>query len=214
MNIILNNQLAEQPSFSARVSVKKSYYIVGLDLKTKFSFFLILSLQATNSHVNVITRRFFFYSRRTRGPLIICVECESGKMSLDGKLSQTNQLAALESKIDCNQIGVDVIYIYKETFHTPITLSLYIYISIMANIPCLFAPYRFLWNKFEESYTPTIEDFHRKLYRIRGEVHQLDILDTSGNHPFPAMRRLSFLTGIPILSYIIIKSNLKQLQRY
>lgn len=49
--------------------------------------------------------------------------------------------------------------------------------------------------KFEESYTPTIEDFHRKLYRIRSEVHQLDILDTSGNHPFPAMRRLSFLTG-------------------
>nr|CAD7588352.1 unnamed protein product [Timema genevievae] len=54
---------------------------------------------------------------------------------------------------------------------------------------------RFLNNKFEDSYTPTIEDFHRKLYRIRGEVHQLDILDTSGNHPFPAMRRLSFLTG-------------------
>lgn len=54
---------------------------------------------------------------------------------------------------------------------------------------------RFLGGKFEESYTPTIEDFHRKLYRIRGEIHQLDILDTSGNHPFPAMRRLSFLTG-------------------
>ncbi|XP_063848984.1 GTP-binding protein Rhes-like [Scylla paramamosain] len=54
---------------------------------------------------------------------------------------------------------------------------------------------RFLNNKFEESYTPTIEDFHRKLYRIRGDVYQLDILDTSGNHPFPAMRRLSFLTG-------------------
>ncbi|XP_044735880.1 GTP-binding protein Rhes [Chrysoperla carnea] len=54
---------------------------------------------------------------------------------------------------------------------------------------------RFLGGKFEESYTPTIEDFHRKLYRIRGEVYQLDLLDTSGNHPFPAMRRLSFLTG-------------------
>lgn len=54
---------------------------------------------------------------------------------------------------------------------------------------------RFLGGKFEECYTPTIEDFHRKLYRIRGEVHQLDLLDTSGNHPFPAMRRLSFLTG-------------------
>ncbi|XP_045592687.1 GTP-binding protein Rhes isoform X2 [Procambarus clarkii] len=54
---------------------------------------------------------------------------------------------------------------------------------------------RFLNNKFEDTYTPTIEDFHRKLYRIRGDVYQLDILDTSGNHPFPAMRRLSFLTG-------------------
>ncbi|XP_063623192.1 GTP-binding protein Rhes [Cydia splendana] len=54
---------------------------------------------------------------------------------------------------------------------------------------------RFLGTKFEDSYTPTIEDFHRKLYRIRGEVYQLDLLDTSGNHPFPAMRRLSFLTG-------------------
>lgn len=54
---------------------------------------------------------------------------------------------------------------------------------------------RFLGNHFEEAYTPTIEDFHRKIYRIRNEVHQLDILDTSGHHPFPAMRRLSFLTG-------------------
>ncbi|XP_070617513.1 dexamethasone-induced Ras-related protein 1 isoform X1 [Erythrolamprus reginae] len=54
---------------------------------------------------------------------------------------------------------------------------------------------RFLNGHFEDQYTPTIEDFHRKLYSIRGEVYQLDILDTSGNHPFPAMRRLSILTG-------------------
>ncbi|XP_065113704.2 dexamethasone-induced Ras-related protein 1 [Paramisgurnus dabryanus] len=54
---------------------------------------------------------------------------------------------------------------------------------------------RFLNGRFEEQYTPTIEDFHRKLYSIKGEVYQLDILDTSGNHPFPAMRRLSILTG-------------------
>ncbi|XP_070617514.1 dexamethasone-induced Ras-related protein 1 isoform X2 [Erythrolamprus reginae] len=53
---------------------------------------------------------------------------------------------------------------------------------------------RFLNGHFEDQYTPTIEDFHRKLYSIRGEVYQLDILDTSGNHPFPAMRRLSILT--------------------
>lgn len=54
---------------------------------------------------------------------------------------------------------------------------------------------RFLNGRFDEQYTPTIEDFHRKLYSIKGDVYQLDILDTSGNHPFPAMRRLSILTG-------------------
>lgn len=50
-------------------------------------------------------------------------------------------------------------------------------------------------NSRKVTHPRSIEDFHRKLYRIRGEVHQLDVLDTSGNHPFPAMRRLSFLTG-------------------
>lgn len=54
---------------------------------------------------------------------------------------------------------------------------------------------RFLTGRFDDQYTPTIEDFHRKLYSIRGDAYQLDILDTSGNHPFPAMRRLSILTG-------------------
>ncbi|XP_055335533.1 dexamethasone-induced Ras-related protein 1-like [Paramacrobiotus metropolitanus] len=54
---------------------------------------------------------------------------------------------------------------------------------------------RFLHNEYTDIYTPTIEDFHRKIYKIRGEAFQLDILDTSGIHPFPAMRRLSFLTG-------------------
>jgi len=54
---------------------------------------------------------------------------------------------------------------------------------------------RFLNGRFDEQYTPTIEDFHRKLYSIKGDNYQLDILDTSGNHPFPAMRRLSILTG-------------------
>ena len=54
---------------------------------------------------------------------------------------------------------------------------------------------RFLSNCFDDKYTPTIEDFHRKVYRIRGESYRLDILDTSGNNPFPAMKRLSLLTG-------------------
>ena len=54
---------------------------------------------------------------------------------------------------------------------------------------------RFLNGHFNEQYIPTIDEFHRKLYRIRGEVYQLDVLDTSGNLPYPAMRRLSILTG-------------------
>jgi len=54
---------------------------------------------------------------------------------------------------------------------------------------------RFLGDHFKDAYTPTIEDFHRKFYRIRGETYRLDILDTSGNDPFPAMRRLSLMTG-------------------
>lgn len=58
---------------------------------------------------------------------------------------------------------------------------------------------RFLDNKYSDKYTPTIEDFHRKIYKIKGEPYRLDILDISGNDPFPAMRRLSLLTGNPKL---------------
>jgi len=54
---------------------------------------------------------------------------------------------------------------------------------------------RFLDNRFDDKYTPTIENFHRKMYNIRGESYRLDLLDTSGNNPFPAMRRLSLMTG-------------------
>lgn len=64
---------------------------------------------------------------------------------------------------------------------------------------------RFLNGRFDEQYTPTIEDFHRKLYSIKGDVYQLDILDTSGNHPFPAMRRLSILTGTQLQQLFILK---------
>jgi len=54
---------------------------------------------------------------------------------------------------------------------------------------------RFLENRYDDKYTPTIENFHRKIYRIRDEAYRLDLLDTSGNNPFPAMRRLSLMTG-------------------
>ncbi|OQV15387.1 Dexamethasone-induced Ras-related protein 1 [Hypsibius exemplaris] len=65
---------------------------------------------------------------------------------------------------------------------------------------------RFLHAEFQDTYTPTIEDFHRKIYKIRGEAFQLDILDTSGIHPFPAMRRLSFLTGDAFILVYSIES--------
>ncbi|KAK6478306.1 GTP-binding protein Rhes-like [Huso huso] len=54
---------------------------------------------------------------------------------------------------------------------------------------------RFLKGSFDEQYVPTTEDFHRKLYQIKGENYQLDILDASGERSFPAKRRLTILTG-------------------
>ncbi|TRY93184.1 hypothetical protein DNTS_006310 [Danionella cerebrum] len=55
---------------------------------------------------------------------------------------------------------------------------------------------RFLGEQgFQEEYEPTSEDFHSKLYHIRGERYQLDILDASKERDFPARRRLTILTG-------------------
>nr|XP_057940063.1 dexamethasone-induced Ras-related protein 1 [Doryrhamphus excisus] len=54
---------------------------------------------------------------------------------------------------------------------------------------------RYLRDGFVEEYKPTSEDFVRKLFRIRGETYQIDILDASRERDFPAKRRLSILTG-------------------
>lgn len=54
---------------------------------------------------------------------------------------------------------------------------------------------RFLGNDFDESYVPTSEDFHRKLFHIGGEAYQVDLLDAASERNFPAKRRLSILTG-------------------
>ncbi|XP_071783826.1 dexamethasone-induced Ras-related protein 1 [Centroberyx gerrardi] len=54
---------------------------------------------------------------------------------------------------------------------------------------------RYLRDGFVEEYKPTSEDFLRKMFRIRGETYQIDILDASGERGFPAKRRLSILTG-------------------
>ena len=48
---------------------------------------------------------------------------------------------------------------------------------------------------YKDTYIPTIEDFHRKIYKIRGEIFRLDILDMSGNDPFPAMKNLNIMIG-------------------
>jgi small GTP-binding protein len=55
---------------------------------------------------------------------------------------------------------------------------------------------RFLYDTFDGIYVPTVENFYRKIYKIRGEAYRLDVLDTSGFHPFPAMRRISYVTGL------------------
>ena len=74
--------------------------------------------------------------------------------------------------------------------------------------------------EFDDSYIPTIESFHKKIFKIRGEIFRLDILgkltssnksadlyskiltliliqklDTSGNDPFPAIKKLNIMTG-------------------
>ncbi|XP_043912224.1 GTP-binding protein Rhes-like [Protopterus annectens] len=54
---------------------------------------------------------------------------------------------------------------------------------------------RLLRGNYEEGYQPTVEDFHRKVYLINGNLYQLDILDMSGSNTFPAKRQLSILTG-------------------
>ncbi|KAM8878354.1 GTP-binding protein Rhes [Spinachia spinachia] len=54
---------------------------------------------------------------------------------------------------------------------------------------------RYLRDGFVEEYSPTSEDFLRKMFRIRGETYQIDVLDASAERDFPAKRRLSILTG-------------------
>ncbi|XP_042372506.1 dexamethasone-induced Ras-related protein 1-like, partial [Plectropomus leopardus] len=54
---------------------------------------------------------------------------------------------------------------------------------------------RYLRDGFVDEYNPTSEDFLRKLFRIRGETYQIDVLDASRERDFPAKRRLSILTG-------------------
>lgn len=66
---------------------------------------------------------------------------------------------------------------------------------------------RYLRDGFVEEYNPTSEDFLRKLFRIRGETYQIDVLDASRERDFPAKRRLSILTGACWISHNLGPAN-------
>ncbi|XP_028265223.1 RASD family member 3 [Parambassis ranga] len=52
--------------------------------------------------------------------------------------------------------------------------------------------HRFLHDRFEHKYTRTVEELHVLEYDTAGSGKmRLEILDTSGSYPFPAMRELS-----------------------
>lgn len=72
---------------------------------------------------------------------------------------------------------------------------------------------RYMIDGFVEEYKPTSEDFLRKLFRIRGETYQIDILDASRERDFPAKRRLSILTGMYFLGYNLCSAKNKQLKK-
>lgn len=50
---------------------------------------------------------------------------------------------------------------------------------------------QFLYDTFIAEYSETIEELHRGEFEINGMELTLDILDTSGSHIFPAMRKLA-----------------------
>ena len=54
---------------------------------------------------------------------------------------------------------------------------------------------RFLHDRFITDYNSTLEDMHREEYEADGVCLTLDILDTAGAYPFPAMRNLAIDTA-------------------
>ncbi|TPP61666.1 Dexamethasone-induced Ras protein 1 [Fasciola gigantica] len=49
---------------------------------------------------------------------------------------------------------------------------------------------RFLYNRFDTKYIPTVEDMHSKKYIVRDHLVCLSLVDTAGSFDFPAMLRL------------------------
>ncbi|XP_052777662.1 ras-related protein Rap-2a-like [Mya arenaria] len=54
---------------------------------------------------------------------------------------------------------------------------------------------KFMHGKFCESHKETIEELHRHRMQFESVSVDIDILDTSGSHQFPAMRKLAIATG-------------------
>lgn len=55
--------------------------------------------------------------------------------------------------------------------------------------------HRFLFDKFDNSYTATIEDDYREVITYNNHIVDVTVLDTSGSFQFPAMRRHAIQHG-------------------
>ncbi|XP_070379820.1 GTP-binding protein Rhes-like [Dermacentor albipictus] len=55
--------------------------------------------------------------------------------------------------------------------------------------------HQFLYDEFPVDYFATVEEFHTAEYDLNAASLTLDIVDTSGSYPFPAMRRLAITTA-------------------
>lgn len=55
--------------------------------------------------------------------------------------------------------------------------------------------HRFLYNKFDNGYTATIEDDYRDVITYNNHIVDVTVLDTAGSYQFPAMRRHAIQHG-------------------
>jgi len=48
---------------------------------------------------------------------------------------------------------------------------------------------------YSDTYMPTVEDYYRKMYTIRGKTYLLDILETSGMNSNSINQKINLMTG-------------------